>query len=97
MIFVIEWGAGPALNTTLKFKIAFKCHCLSVDRMSKRYLFALLISISCLSQNKQILYNFTSVPQSLMINPAAVSYKFYFGVPLVSGISVSAGSSSFSL
>jgi hypothetical protein len=66
--------------------------------MSKRYLFALLISISCLSQNKQILYNFTSVPQSLMINPGAdVSYKFYFGVPLVSGISVSAGSSSFQL
>jgi hypothetical protein len=64
--------------------------------MSKRYLFALLISISCLSQNKQILYNFTSVPQSLMINPGAdVSYKFYFG-PLMSGISVSAGSSSFS-
>jgi hypothetical protein len=32
-----------------------------------------------------------------MINPGAdVSYKFYFGVPLVSGISVSAGSSSFS-
>jgi hypothetical protein len=31
-----------------------------------------------------------------MINPGAdVSYKFYFGVP-VSGISVSAGSSSFS-
>jgi hypothetical protein len=53
--------------------------------MSKRYLFALLISISCLSQNKQILYNFTSVPQSLMINPGAdVSYKFYFGVPLMS-------------
>jgi hypothetical protein len=70
MIFVIRMGAGPALNTTnRKFKIAFKCHCLSVDRMSKRYLFALLISISCLSQNKQILYNFTSVPQSLMINP----------------------------
>jgi hypothetical protein len=65
--------------------------------MSKRYLFVLLISISCLSQNKQILYNFTSVPQSLMINPGAdVSYKFYFGVPLVSGISFSAGSSSFS-
>jgi hypothetical protein len=63
--------------------------------MSKRYLFALLISISCLSQNKQILYNFTSVPQSLMTNPGAdVSYKFYFGVPLL-GISV-AGSSSFS-
>jgi hypothetical protein len=33
-----------------------------------------------------------------MINPGAdVSYKFYFGVPLMSGISVSAGSSSFQL
>jgi hypothetical protein len=32
-----------------------------------------------------------------MTNPGAdVSYKFYFGVPLLSGISVSAGSSSFS-
>jgi hypothetical protein len=50
-----------------------------------------------LSQNKQILYNFTAVPQSLMTNPGAdVSYKFYFGVPLLSGISVNAGSTSFS-
>jgi hypothetical protein len=65
--------------------------------MRKTCLFLLLLSISCLSQNKQILYNFTAVPQSLITNPGAdVSYKFYFGVPLLSGISVSAGSSSFS-
>ncbi|SEA77137.1 hypothetical protein SAMN05443667_108164 [Flavobacterium gillisiae] len=60
-------------------------------------LFMVLVSVGCLSQNKQILYNFTAVPQSLMTNPGAdVSYKFYFGVPLLSGISVNAGSTSFS-
>ena len=60
-------------------------------------LFMVLVSVCCLSQNKQILYNFTAVPQSLMTNPGAdVSYKFYFGVPLLSGISVNAGSTSFS-
>jgi hypothetical protein len=66
--------------------------------MRKVYLFFIVfISIGCLSQNKQILYNFTAVPQSLMTNPGAdVSYKFYFGVPLLSGISVNAGSTSFS-
>jgi uncharacterized membrane protein len=66
MIFVIM-GAGPALNTTSlgSLKLRSSATLLICDRMSKRYLFALLISISCLSQNKQILYNFTSVPQSL--------------------------------
>jgi hypothetical protein len=55
------------------------------------------VSVSAWSQNKQILYNFTTVPQSLMTNPGAdVSYKFYFGVPLLSGVSVNVGSSSFS-
>lgn len=66
--------------------------------MRKIQLFLLLItSISCLSQNKQILYNFTSVPQSLLTNPGAdVKYKFYFGVPLLSGIYANVGSTSFS-
>ncbi|MEZ7507201.1 DUF5723 family protein [Flavobacterium sp. Arc2] len=66
--------------------------------MRKVYLFLMVfISVGCWSQNKQILYNFTAVPQSLMTNPGAdVSYKFYFGVPLLSGISVNAGTTSFS-
>lgn len=66
--------------------------------MRKAYLILLLlISISCLSQNKQILYNFTSVPQSLLTNPGTdFKYKYYFGVPLLSGISVNAGSTGFS-
>jgi hypothetical protein len=61
MIFVIRMGAGPAFkHYSPKFKIAFKCHCLSVDRMSKRYLFALLISISCLSQTNLIQFHFSA-------------------------------------
>ncbi|WP_348536969.1 DUF5723 family protein [Flavobacterium hungaricum] len=43
------------------------------------------------------MYNFTAIPQSSLVNPGAdVSYKFYFGFPVLSGISVNAGSSSFS-
>jgi len=55
------------------------------------------IHVICFSQNKQILYNFTSIPQSLLVNPGAdVSYKYYFGVPLLSGISANVSSNSFS-
>lgn len=66
--------------------------------MRKAYLIVLLsLSISCLSQNKQLLYNFTSVPQSLSTNPGAdFKYNYYFGVPLLSGISLNAGSTGFS-
>ena len=61
------------------------------------YLLVLLISVKSISQNKQILYNFTSVPQSLMTNPGSdVKYKGYFGIPLLSGISANIGSSGFS-
>ncbi|MEP6806711.1 MAG: DUF5723 family protein, partial [Flavobacterium sp.] len=53
--------------------------------------------LSCFSQNKEVLYNFTAIPQSSLVNPGAdVSYKFYFGVPVLSGVSANLGSSSFS-
>ncbi len=59
--------------------------------------FVLLVSIGCFSQNKQILYNFTSIPQSLLTNPGSdIKYRWYVGVPLLSGISASIGSSGFS-
>lgn len=66
--------------------------------MRKGFLFLLVfISISCFSQNKQILYNLTSVPQSLMTNPGSdFKYRYYFGVPLLSGMSFKVGSSGFS-
>jgi len=57
----------------------------------------LMVAVNCFSQNKQVLYNFTSVPQSLMSNPGAdVKYKVYFGMPFFSGISANVGSTSFS-
>jgi hypothetical protein len=61
------------------------------------FIIILLVSINCFSQNKQILYNFTSVPQSLMTNPGSdFKYKWFVGVPLLSGISSNIGSSGFS-
>ncbi|WP_338408734.1 DUF5723 family protein [uncultured Flavobacterium sp.] len=62
-----------------------------------RFIIIILASINCFSQNKQILYNFTSVPQSLMTNPGSeVKYQWFVGVPLLSGISANIGSSGFS-
>lgn len=66
--------------------------------MKKTLLIVILIfQFSCFAQNKQVLYNFTSIPQSSLVNPGAdVSYKFYFGIPVLSGVSGNVGSSSFS-
>jgi hypothetical protein len=59
-------------------------------------LFCLTVSFYCFSQNKEILYNFTPQPQSLLLNPGAdVKYKWFFGVPLLSGISSNVGSTGF--
>ena len=66
--------------------------------MRKIYLFVILFSsFFTAAQNKQLLYNFTPIPQSLMTNPGAdVKYKYYFGIPLLSGVSFQVGSSGFS-
>lgn len=66
--------------------------------MRRKLLFLFLFVVTnCFSQNKQLLYNFTSVPQSLMINPGAdFKYKYYFGVPLLSGMSFKVGTTGFS-
>ncbi|MCM5661755.1 DUF5723 family protein [Galbibacter mesophilus] len=51
-----------------------------------------------IAQNKQLLYNFTDIPQSIMVNPAAeLNAKAYFGIPALSGIYVHAGSSNVSV
>lgn len=66
--------------------------------MRKIHFILILVSLSCFSQNKQILYNFTSVPQSMLTNPGAdVNYNWFVGFPLLSGISANVGSSSFSV
>ncbi len=63
-------------------------------------LFFLAILMGCFyahGQNKQLLYDFTDIPQSLMINPAAdVDFKWYGGIPALSGLSFQAGSSGVS-
>lgn len=62
------------------------------------FIFIVLISFSCFSQNKQILYNFTSVPQSMLSNPGSdIKYNWFVGIPLLSGFSASVGSSGFSV
>jgi len=46
------------------------------------------------SQNKQVLYDFTEIPQALLINPGMqTDYQWYAGIPALSGISFQAGSS----
>ena len=63
----------------------------------RKIVLLLIFSFSCFSQNKQILYNFTSAPQSLMTNPGSdVKYSWYVGIPLLSGFSANVGSSGFS-
>ncbi len=49
-------------------------------------------------QNKQVLYDFTEIPQSLMLNPGAqIDFKWYTGFPALSGLSFQAGSSGVSV
>lgn len=60
-------------------------------------LLIILVCITCFSQNRQILYNLTSVPQSLLTNPGSdIKYNWFVGIPLLSGISANVGSSGFS-
>jgi hypothetical protein len=47
-----------------------------------------------MGQHRPLLYDFTEIPQSLLLNPgAAHESQWYAGVPLLSGVSVRAGSS----
>tara|TARA_R110002049_G_scaffold271188_1_gene448345 strand:+ start:1396 stop:2802 length:1407 start_codon:yes stop_codon:yes gene_type:complete len=53
-----------------------------------------LVSGMLFSQNKQILYGFSEIPQSLLQNPGGkVKNKGYFGFPLLSHIYVNGGTS----
>ena len=48
---------------------------------------------TALAQNQQLLYNFESLPQSLLLNPGAEpAFNFHVGVPLLSKIHLSGGS-----
>jgi hypothetical protein len=59
---------------------------------------AIVCFLSFTAQNKQVLYNFAELPQTLLLNPGAeTNYKIHFGVPLLSGFSLDIGSSGFVL
>ncbi|CAL2091082.1 DUF5723 family protein [Tenacibaculum sp. 190524A02b] len=47
---------------------------------------------SVYAQNKQVLYNFDEIPQTLLLNPGTeTNYRFHAGIPLLSGISMNFG------
>ncbi|MDP2685817.1 MAG: DUF5723 family protein [Aequorivita sp.] len=57
-----------------------------------------LLGFFAVSQNKQILYGFDDIPQSLMLNPGSeVTHKKHYGIPFLSQIHVNGGSSGVSV
>ena len=64
----------------------------------KKIVFFLIIcvAVNSFSQNKQVLYNFAELPQTLLLNPGSeTNYKFHIGFPLLSGLSTKLGISNF--
>lgn len=58
----------------------------------------LLGMVASYAQNKQLLYDFYEIPQSLMLNPGVKTpYKWHTGIPLLSSFSAQAGSSGISV
>ena len=56
--------------------------------------FVLLFSCFGYSQNKQLLYGFAEMPNTLLSNPGAeTNFKFHAGIPGLSGLSFNIGSS----
>src|SRR5690606_452111 len=61
-------------------------------------IFFLMSVVGIHAQNKQLLYNFSEIPQALMLNPGGkLPGRAYIGVPLVSGLYGSASSSGVSV
>ncbi|MFS4493614.1 DUF5723 family protein [Maribacter sp. 2308TA10-17] len=68
-------------------------------RIPKIFYFIILLwtCFGAQAQNKQVLYDFSEIPQSLMINPGVQSdFKWYAGIPGISGLSFQIGSSGVS-
>ena len=58
----------------------------------------LVLSVNAFSQNKQVLYDFADLPQTLLLNPGLeTNLKFHIGLPLISGFSTEIGSTGFSV
>ncbi len=66
--------------------------------MKKLIVLIFLVCATGYSQNKQVLYDFSGLPQTLLLNPGAeVDHKFHVGLPLLSQLSVQAGFTGFSV
>ncbi len=62
--------------------------------VQKLILVALLCSVNVFAQNKELLYDFYEIPQSLMVNPGVkTSQRWHAGIPVISGISVQGATS----
>ena len=60
--------------------------------MKKINILILFVTWFSFSQNKQILYGFSEIPQSLLLNPGGeVKNDWYFGIPLLSHIHANVG------
>ncbi len=57
------------------------------------YIMALCLSVGY-AQNKQVLYGFEEIPQSLLLNPGSkVPQRMHFGIPFLSQIHINGGAS----
>ncbi len=66
--------------------------------MKRISLILLLFTCITYSQNKQVLYGFNEIPQSLLINPgASITNDWYMGIPLFSHIHANFGASGVSV
>ncbi|MBT8211354.1 MAG: hypothetical protein KJP14_12580, partial [Eudoraea sp.] len=66
----------------------------------KRSIFAIFLFACSVTwaQNRQLLYDFTDIPQALLLNPGMeTSYDWFAGIPMLSGVSVQAGTSGISV
>ena len=60
--------------------------------------FMVLGTFSAISQNKQILYGLTEIPQNLILNPGStIPQKSHYGIPFLSQIHLNGGSSGVSV
>ena len=85
------------MNSGLNHQLLFM---LKLNSKMKKYIFLLatLFVLKLTSQNKQILYDFANLPQTLLLNPAQeMPNKFHIGIPILSGVSAELGISGFTL
>lgn len=65
---------------------------------TKLFYLVFIFCIGVYGQNKQVLYDFAGLPQTLLLNPGLeTNYKYHIGVPMLSGFSSEIGSTGFTV